>query len=415
MANAEIITIGDELLSGETVDTSSNELDKKLEALGWSVVRHTTVRDVEEDIAEAFTAAAARSELVISSGGLGPTDDDVTLAALARALGTNLTLHAPTLDAIAQKFRSIGREMTPNNERQARVPELGEVIPNPVGTAPAFVAPLGRARIFLLPGVPREMRWLFDNAVAPVIRPSESESPGRSARPIHRRTLRVMGLGESRLEHEIRAVTGAHPSVRFGYRTLGAENHIKLAATGQGASEAIAQAEAAIRSILESRIFGVDDQELPVVVGELLEAAGHTVATAESCTGGLISTLLTDRSGSSKYVLGGFVTYANSAKQELVGVTAAELDTHGAVSAPVASQMAVGARARLGATWGLSATGIAGPTGGSPDKPVGTVFIAVAGPEDVAVRQIRLPGDRAQIRRGTALSVLDLLRLRLLG
>ncbi|MBI2376177.1 MAG: competence/damage-inducible protein A [Deltaproteobacteria bacterium] len=404
---AEILTIGDELVSGETIDTSSNELDKKLEVLGWIVERHTTVRDVELEIAAAIREAAARSRLLVCSGGLGPTDDDLTLAGLARALGVELTLHQPTLDAIAERFRSIGRSMTPNNERQARVPSRGEVLPNPVGTAPAFRAELDGCEIFLLPGVPREMRWLFDNSIAPRV--------ARGASSTQRRTIRVMGLGESRLEHEVRELVRAHPHVRFGYRTLGAENHVKLAAGGELGAQRLAEAEAAVRSLLGARAFGIDDQDLPSVVGALLESRQETVCAAESCTGGLILELLTERAGASSYVLGGCVTYSNAAKISLVGVRAESLELHGAVSEQVAKEMAEGVRERVGATHAVASTGIAGPSGGTAEKPVGTVFVAAASASGTDVRKLRLPGDRAQIRRGTALSALDLLRRRILN
>lgn len=405
MQRAVILAIGDELLSGETVDSNSSYLDGLLEARGWSVVRHVTVADEEADIAEAFTEAAARGQLVLSTGGLGPTQDDLTMAGLARALGCPLALHEPTLEFIKARFRSFGRTMTPNNERQAWVPAEGEVLVNEAGTAPGFTAELDGARVFLMPGVPREVRWLMQNRILPLL------PEGAVARS--RRTLKVVGVGESRLEHDIGAVVKAHPGVRFGYRTLGLENHVKLAAEGEGRVDRLAAAEADLRAVLGARIYGVDDEVLDQVLGAALRAAGQTVAVAESCTGGWAAKRLTDVSGSSAYFLGGVVAYADAVKVGLLGVPQDLLTTHGAVSEPVARAMAEGVRDRLGADWGLSTTGIAGPTGGTPDKPVGLVWMAVSGPSGTISGKVQFPGNREQVRMGTTTAVLDALRRKL--
>ena len=404
MQRAVILSIGDELLSGETVDSNSSYLDGLLEARGWSVVRHLTVADEEADIAEAFTEASRRGALVLSTGGLGPTQDDLTMAGLARALGCPLVLHAPTLEFIKARFRSFGRTMTPNNERQARVPAVGEVLVNEAGTAPGFTAELNGARIYLMPGVPREVRWLMQHQILPRL---PEGALGRT-----RRTLKVVGVGESRLEHDILAVVKAHPEVRFGYRTLGLENHVKLVAEGEAGAARIAAAEAELRAVLGARIYGTDDEVLDQVVGAALLAAGQTVATAESCTGGLVAKRLTDVSGSSAYFLGGVVAYADAVKVAALGVPVELLAAHGAVSEPVVRAMAEGARARLGADWGLATTGIAGPTGGTPDKPVGLVWMAVSGPGGTVSGEVRFPGSREQVRTGAATAVLDALRRR---
>jgi nicotinamide-nucleotide amidase len=402
VARAHILTIGDELLSGETVDTNSSWLDGQLERIGWTVVRHSTVLDEVDAIADAFRAAADDAELVISSGGLGPTADDLTLEAFAKALGCGLRLDEAVLESIRRKFERLGRPMSPNNERQAWVPELGEVVPNDVGTAPAFTAMLGGARVFLCPGVPRELRWLFEHRIRPVV--------DRGAPAAARRTVKVVGLGESRLEHAIKEVVRAHPAVRFGFRALGVENHVKLHAAGEDGAAAVAAAEAALRDVLGPRIFGVDDDEHSAVLGAQLARRGETVATAESCTGGLVAKSLTDVPGSSAWVLGGVVAYANAVKCAALGVSEATLAAHGAVSREVACEMAVGARDRLGATWGVATTGIAGPDGGSEAKPVGLVWMALAGPEGVEAHELRSPGDRAQVRANAAMAALELLR-----
>lgn len=407
MHRAVILAIGDELLSGETVDTNSSYLDRLLEGWGWTVVRHVTVPDEVEAIAEAFRDAAGRAELVLSTGGLGPTEDDLTLEGIARALGCPLVLHQATLDAIAARFRAFGREMTPNNERQARVPAAGEVLVNEAGTAPGFTARLGEATLFSMPGVPREVRWLMEHQIGPRI--ARGDDPGL------RRTLKVMGLGESKLEHSIRAVVKAHPELRFGYRTQGLENHIKLLGRGPDRAERIAEVEAELAAILGDRIYGRDGDELPAVLVKHLVERGETVALAESCTGGLAGKLITDVPGASACFSGGVVSYANEAKVALLGVDPALLEAHGAVSEPVVRQMAEGVRARLGATWALGITGVAGPGGGTDDKPVGTVWLALAGPAGTEARLVRLPGDREWVRVGSAKAALDLLRVRLLG
>lgn len=405
MRRAVVLAIGDELLSGETVDTNSSYLDGLLEAHGWSVVRHLTVADDEPTIAQAFREAAALGELVLSTGGLGPTQDDLTLSALARALGVELVLDEVVLERIRARFASFGRKMSDNNRRQAMVPSEGEALDNEVGTAPGFVATLDGAQVFLMPGVPREVRWLMKHRILPRI---EDGGGGR-----RRRTLKVVGLGESRLELSIQEVVSAHPDVRFGYRTLGLENHVKLMAEGAEAEVRLAAAELAVRQALGARLYGADEDVLEAVLGASLRAAGQTVAVAESCTGGLVGKRLTDVSGSSGYMLGGVVAYADRVKVGLLDVPAGAIAEHGAVSEPVARAMAEGVRARLGADWGLSTTGIAGPSGGTEDKPVGMVWYAVAGPDGTEAKRVQLPGDRAQVRQLSASVVLDALRRRL--
>lgn len=402
---AEILAIGDELLSGETVDTNSSYLDALLEGLGYTVARHVTVPDELEAIAAAYREASTRADLVLSTGGLGPTEDDLTLEGLSMALGCKLVKHEPTLENIRARFRSFGREMTPNNERQAMVPELGEVLDNQSGTAPSFTAKLSRATIFLMPGVPREVRWLMDNRILPRIPKGE---------PVLRRTVKVIGIGESKVEHEIRSVVRAHKNIHWGYRTLGLENHVKLLARGPDREALIAAAEKDLHAILGERIYGADTDTFAATVGALLKARGATVATAESCTGGLVAKILTDVPGSSAYVHGGVVAYANEAKVDLLGVRIEDIEAHGAVSEVVARAMAEGARTRLGTTFGVSTTGVAGPGGGTEQKPVGMVWLAVAIEGRTEARMIRLPGDREFVRIGAANAALDLLRLELL-
>ena len=391
---ATVVAIGDELLSGETVDTNSSHLDARLEAWGWRVVRHLTVADDEAEIARAFAEAASRSALVLSTGGMGPTQDDLTMAGLARALGGPLALNAAALAALEARAATRGWRLSPNNRRQAMVPEGAEVLINDVGSAPCVAATLNGAQVYCMPGVPSEVRWLLENRIKPRL--------GASTPEVLRRVVKVIGVGESLLEDRLKAVIGAHPKVRFGFRTMGAENHVKLAAHGADASARLAEAEAEVRAELGDRAFGTGAQTLAEALGAALRSAGQTVATAESCTGGLIAKRLTDVPGSSAYVVGGVVAYANRAKVALLDVDPADLDAHGAVSAPVALQMAAGVRTRLGADWGLSATGVAGPGGGTTDKPVGLVWIGLAGPDGAQAKALDRPGDRANVRDGTA-------------
>ncbi len=394
---AEVLTIGDELLSGETVDTNASWLDARLEAWGWVVQRHVTVPDDVDAIAGALREAASRAALVIVSGGLGPTDDDLTLEALARALGVPLVEHTETWTRIEARFARLGRVSTPNNRRQSQVPRGAEVFANDAGTAPCVHARLGSASVFVVPGVPREMRHLADAVIGPRVL--------NTAARLARRTVRTIGLGESRLEHELRAVVAAWPDVRFGYRTLGLENHVKLATLRP---ELLDPVEAAVRAVHGAHVFGRDEETLEGTVVERFARARRTLAVAESCTGGLIAARLVDVAGASRVFVGGVVAYANAVKVQLLGVDAETIAREGAVSAAVAGAMAEGARRALGADHALAATGIAGPDGGTPTKPVGLVYVALAGPDGARVEELRLSGDRAQIRAASAAAALGL-------
>ena len=394
VGRAIVVAIGDELLSGETVDTNSSFLDRCLERWGGRVLRHVTVPDDEAAIAAAFRESAADADVVLSTGGLGPTQDDVTLGAFAAALDSELAIDEPARASLEARFAKRGWPVGPNQLRQVTVPVKGRVLLNGVGLAPAVAAELDGATIVVMPGVPSEVRWLMDHRVRDVL----------GARPpqVQRRLLKTVGIGESRLETTLETVIRDHAAVRFGFRALGAENHVKLAAFGATATAELDAAEAAARAVLGPAVFGGEDDDLSVVVGAALKAAGQTVATAESCTGGLIAKRLTDVPGSSAYVVGGVVAYANEVKTALLDVDPAVIEAHGAVSEPVARQMAEGVRRRLGTDWGLSATGVAGPGGGTADKPVGLVWIGLAGPNGVEARAIHRPGNRLNVRDGTA-------------
>jgi nicotinamide-nucleotide amidase len=406
---AIILAIGDELLSGQSVDTNSAELASRLGELGIAVLEHRTVADDRRDIAAALAAAAAGAELVLATGGLGPTADDLTRQALADALGSELHLDHERLAEIEAFFEQRGRPLLPSNRIQAMVPAGAASIPNPLGTAPGLEARLGAATVYVLPGVPHEMQRMFDEAVAPRL-------AGRGA--IVHRQVHCFGEGESSIAAAIAALMqrGRNPAV--GTTTSAGMVTVRVAASAANRPEAAQLAEETVQDIrrrLGLLVVGVDGQTMPAAVGHLLREAGATLATAESCTGGLIGELITSVPGSSDYYLGGLVAYADGAKSDLLGVPEEMIAQHGAVSGPVAAAMAKEARRRLGATWAVSVTGIAGPGGGSEDKPVGLVYVALAGAADTSVHRHVLPGVRHIVRLRAALTALNHLRLALIG
>jgi nicotinamide-nucleotide amidase len=411
----EVLCTGDELLTGLTVDTNSPYFMERLLALGEQVVRTTVVGDVREEILEALQTLSARADAVLVSGGLGPTADDLTAGCAAEAAGVPLVESAEALAALEARFARRGILVTPNNRRQAQVPRGAEVVLNPNGSAPMFLLRLNRATLFFLPGVPREYRFLVDTEVLPRLKRLRGERPDSSFLAF--RLLRTVGLPESHLDAKVAAVAAQYRDVAFGFRTQAPENHLKLMAKGRTQREAdlaLAAAEKASRAVLGTYVFGQDEERYPEVVGALLLGRGETVAVAESCTGGRISDLLTSVSGASAWFPGAAVVYANAMKEAWVGVQRQTLLAHGAVSEEVAREMAEGVRAAAHATWGLSVTGVAGPTGGTPEKPVGTVFTALAGPRGTRAQKHRLPGDREQVRTFSAAAALEMLRLSLL-
>jgi nicotinamide-nucleotide amidase len=411
----EVLCTGDELLTGLTVDTNSPYFMDRLLAHGEQVARSTTVGDVREEILEALRTLSARAEVVLVSGGLGPTADDLTAACAAEAAGVPLDESHEVLAALEARFAARGILLTPNNRRQAQVPRGAEVVLNPNGSAPMFVLRLGRATLFFLPGVPREYRHLVDAEVLPRIERMRGSRPDAGFLAV--RLLRTVGLPESHLDARVAPVAQAHPHVTFGFRTHAPENHLKLMAHGNSQSEAdtaLAAAERDCRAVLGTHLFGTGDERHAGVLGSALAARGETLAVAESCTGGRIADQLTAIPGASAWFPGGAVVYANRMKEAWVGVDAATLAAHGAVSEAVAREMAEGVRAVSRATWGLSVTGVAGPSGGSEEKPVGLVFTALAGPSGTQVRRHRFSGDREQVRTSAAAAALEMVRLALL-
>jgi nicotinamide-nucleotide amidase len=412
----EVLCTGDELLTGLTVDTNSPYFMERLLPYGEQVVRTTVVGDVREEILDALRVTAARADVVLVSGGLGPTADDLTAGCAAEAAGVPLVESAEALAALEARFARRGILLTPNNRRQAQVPRGAEVVQNPNGSAPMFVLRLGRATFFFLPGVPREYRHLVEAEVLPRIQRLRGQRP--DATFLAFRLLRTVGLPESHLDARVAPLSALHPDVTFGFRTQAPENHLKLMARGvtqAAADAALAAAEAESRAVLGSYVFGQDEERHPGVIARLLIERGQSVSLAESCTGGRIADLLTSVPGASAWFPGGAVVYANAMKEAWLGVRPLTLSAHGAVSEAVAREMAEGARRATASTWGLSITGIAGPKGGTEEKPVGTVFTALAGPTGTSAQRHRFAGDREQVRTFSAAAALEVLRHALLA
>ena len=406
--HVEILSTGDELLTGQVVDTNSAWLMDRLWDMGVMVRRKTLVGDDRADLDAALRETTGRADLVVMSGGLGPTEDDLTSARVAAVLGVPLELHEPSLRAIEDRFRSFKRPMTPNNEKQARFPRGAEVIPNRFGTAPGFSVAVGRAQLVCLPGVPGEYKGLCEEWLLPRVAARLGEVPAA-------RVLKLFGVGESHADHTMRPVMDdpANEGVRFGFRAHWPEVHLKWTVPGPEAAARADRIAAAVRGLFGEAVWGEGKDELPDLVVARLVARGERLALAESCTGGLLADLVTRVPGASGVFDVGVVAYANATKERLLGVPPELLSAHGAVSEPVARAMAEGARRTGDATWGVGITGIAGPTGGTPEKPVGTVHLALAGPPGTQALKRTYPGDRGRIRRFAAYEALNLLRLAL--
>jgi len=385
---AEVVTTGTELTRGDLRDTNAAHVAASLTEHGLVVTRFSTVDDDPARIVDVLRAAGERADVVVVTGGLGPTSDDLTAACAARVAGVPLVRHAASLDAIRRRFEAIGLPMTPNNEKQADFPAGSDVLPNPKGTAPGFAMKLGRAQAFFLPGVPFEMKAMLAAEVLPRI--ATPEAPPSLLR------LRVFGLPEASIDAMLGGVEEAFPGVVLGYRATFPEVEVKV----QAPSPSLAKAcFAEVQMRLGRHVVALGSNGLPQAVGEALRGRGWTLAVAESCTGGMIGTLLTDVPGSSDYLLLDVVAYSNAAKTDILGVSESTIAAHGAVSAEIAIAMAEGVRARAGSTLGVSTTGIAGPGGGTEAKPVGLIHLAVAGPAGVVHKTRTFRGDRDRVRK----------------
>lgn len=407
MASAEIVTIGTELLLGQLVDSNTATIASGLAEIGIDVYRETSVGDNEGRIAQAIREALERADAVVCAGGLGPTVDDLTREAVAAATNRALQLNQEVVDDLRAFFHSVGRVMSPNNELQAMFPQGSVVLENPNGTAPGFALDLGERAIVVMPGPPREMEPMLRSHVLPWL----ARKFGLQA-VIATRILRTVGLPESEVDARISDLfrAGVNPSIAV-LAHIG-QVDVKLTAkaqTREAAEALIDQLEPQIRRRLGSHVFSSDGSTLAETLGSALRARGWSIATAESCTGGLVGSMITSVAGSSDYYRGGVVSYSNEAKTRLLNVAPELIERHGAVSEEVAVAMAIGAQEVFRATIAVSDTGIAGPGGGSNDKPVGLVYIALVGREgDVEVRRLRLSGDREAVQRRATLAALML-------
>ena len=415
---AEIITIGDELLRGEIVDSNKARIAERLLLLDLECRHQVSVLDDPADMRDAFRRAAGRSDFVLVSGGLGPTRDDLTTEVLAETFGRETELDEDSLAVIEAFFARVGREMSDVNRKQAFFPTDADVLPNPIGTAPGFSIREGGAVFFSMPGVPRELDLMMDEQVLPRIEELLTSSGGRVERRVVRAVLlRTFGMGESTLEAELLDLA-RDGDVELGFRTSFPDNFLRPVARAKTAEEAdirIDQVAAAIRDRLGALVYGEGGDTMESVVGRLLTERGLSVATAESCTGGLIAERMTDVPGSSAYFLGGIVAYSNAAKASLLGVSEAVLESDGAVSEPVVRAMAEGARARFGSDFGVATSGISGPDGGTAEKPVGLVWIALSTGEGTHSDSFVFPVDRSRHRSLTAQVALDWIRRSILG
>ena len=406
----EIVAIGDELLLGQTIDTNSAWLARELAQHGIRVVRGTTTGDDEAAIRTAVTGALERTGAVLCTGGLGPTRDDITRPVVASVFGRPLRIDDEVLAALEARFRRIGREMSPLNRCQAEVPDGALVLPNANGTAPGLILSDDDDRFaVLLPGVPREMRGLFTDHVLPWLLARWPERSG----PVCHRVLRTTGIAESKLAELLEPALAELDGLGVAYLPSPSGVDVRLTSWGDRAQKEAERAfdriEEAVRAIAGRWVYTSGIVDLADAVGDALRRRSWTIAAAESCTGGLIAKRLTDRAGSSEYMLGGVVAYANDVKVETLDVPPELIVEHGAVSEPVAAAMARGASARLHADCAVAVTGIAGPGGGTAAKPVGTVCIAARTPEHERSTTMRSLGDRAEVRERASQAALALL------
>ena len=405
---AELVTTGSELLLGQIVNTNAAYMARELNRMGVDVCFQTTVGDNRARMKEVLTHALTRADIVITSGGLGPTRGDITKEVSAEVMGLTMAQNEECVARLKAHFARLGREMTENNLRQAMIPEGAHIFVNHAGTAPGVAMEKDGKLLVNLPGPPSEMKDMFRRSLAPYL----VEKYGISS-IIFSRVLHTNGIGESMLETKIDDLILAqkNPTLALLVRPTGVIIRITAKAENEAAAEKlIAPVENEIRNRLGSFVYGVDEEKMEEIVGRELKAMGLTVATAESCTGGLVASRLTDVAGSSEYVKGGIVSYTDEIKANVLGVSRELLAEHGAVSEPTARAMAEGARKVLDADVAVSTTGLAGPGGGTEKTPVGTVFIAASGPKGTVAEKHSFTGTREQVKFRASQAVLVLLR-----
>jgi len=408
---AEIVSTGTELLLGETLNTSAHYLTGKLSSLGIEVDYHTTVGDNPERLEQVLRQAIERSDLLITTGGLGPTVDDLTKELIAKVLDLKMEIDPSSLEQIKQFFGRRKAHMPSSNEKQAFFPKSSKILPNPIGTAPGAIIEKSGKIVIILPGPPFEMQLMFDNYVWMEL----EQIVGPHVERMNERVLKVFGMGESAIEKVLGELMNL-PNLTVALLAKRAEMHIRLVArstetTFGEANETLNQVEEEIRQRLGNKVFGRDQETMVGIVGQTLNNKNLTISTAESCTGGLLGAAFTQEPGSSRFYLGGIVSYSNSLKQGLLGVSEKNLKTFGAVSEEVAREMAEGIRSKTGSDLAISTTGIAGPDGGSDEKPVGLVYIGFATSKNVHAEKFQFYGERESVRQLTVQAALNVVRL----
>jgi nicotinamide-nucleotide amidase len=416
---AAVLAIGDEVLRGEVTNGNAAFLSDLLFDAGYDVRFHRVVSDRPADIRAVLENLASEVSVIVATGGLGPTEDDRTVEVVCDLMGVTAVEHAPSLEAMKQRFSAHGFALTPNNLRQVRVPAGAQAFANTAGIAPGFCATLGEAEAYFLPGIPREMESIFATHCMPRLI-ARMAAYGVSKAAV--RTFHIYGMGESHIDHRLVGLVEGIPEATVHFRTAAPENHVKVVVrTGDSAkSQALlAQIDHELRKRIGQGIYGTDGETFPMMVGRALREAGATLALAESCTGGYAGQLITSEPGASDFFLGGVMAYSNELKTSLLAVPPEVLAEHGAVSEPCARAMAEGARKLTSATIAVAITGIAGSRmDGRPavaarlpgDKPAGTVSFAIAGPRPTKSMTKLFAGDRERVRRAAAYFALDLAR-----
>ncbi|NLC44389.1 MAG: competence/damage-inducible protein A [Clostridiales bacterium] len=407
--NAEIIGIGTELLLGQIANTDAQFLSQQLSALGIDIYWHTVVGDNHNRIIEALKTASGRSNIIITTGGLGPTMDDLSKETLAEFLGIKLKIHEPSLKRIQDYFSSIGREMTESNEKQALFPEEAIILKNDNGTAPGAIIEKNSKIYIVLPGPPSELQPMFINEVKPYL-------AGKTGDEIYSRVLRIFGVGESSVEDKIKDLLQKQGNPTIAPLAGGGQVTLRITAKAASQIEAdqlIIPIQKEIESRLGNSVYGYDGDSMETVVLNLLKQKGLSIAIAESCTGGLATNMITNIPGSSEVLLESCVTYSNESKIKRLGVSEDTLINYGAVSSQTAYEMAEGIRKTSGADIGVAITGIAGPGGGTDQKPVGLVYLSISNSKGTETKQLRLGGNRIRIKAAAALHLLNWLRLSL--
>ncbi len=402
----ELIMTGDELLDGRVINTNASELGEILNEQGLKITRVTTVGDHPEELEQAFQRAAKEMDITIVTGGLGPTDDDRTSEILAKVARVPFVQDESSWKRLQDFFRQKGRPMASSNEKQSFFPKGARIIPNRLGTADGFSLQIGHSHFYVMPGVPREMRAMFKEDVLPAI----LKLLGPQHRLPQRQTFKLFGQGESHIADLLADLYPLPEGIEIGYRAIYPEVHLSLIARTEIDNSLFQKLEKEIQTRLSDYIYTSDQRDFIDVFADSIKQVGATLALAESCTGGLLASLLTEKAGASDYFLSSAVAYSNEAKTQLLDVPKELIEKNGAVSAPVAQAMVEGALKRSGASHAIAITGIAGPSGGTPEKPVGTVYIAVSSQQKLSVHLFRFPSPRKRIQIYTAYTALNILK-----